>query len=165
MLLLSGCTGPCVASEANPPPREPAATIQWQVRANEYAPLTLLAPAGRLRVNKESGRVVWVASGERSGWLHRLELSLAVNRLTPGPSSLNLLSSRCRIRYLDEGRETEADFSVDDAKVEGLAYAGGQWTGRITVRCRKVVDARRDGKSYAEAMPVSVIVTGTGWAR
>lgn len=148
-------------------PETLSGSIQWRVSAEGYEELTLVGRAGRLSSSPDddTGSVLWVGKGSRGGWLHHVELALDVNRLTPGPSAVDLVSSRCRVRYLEDGRETEADFSVAESELRSLSYGGGQWTASVTLTCEKLVETRADGEPYAQGLPRAFQISTTAWAR
>lgn len=169
LAVLVSCTGRCACDPVVDAPERPATgdvgPLRWAVSGGRAEPLQLVGNLGRLTAGEASGSVLWVARGPRDRWLHHLELSLDVNRLEPGISSLNLTTSRCRVRYLEEGRETEADYSVSKSRIESLAFAGEQWTADIDVTCAKIVPTRSDGRAYAAPLPDEIRVQGTAWAR
>lgn len=140
-------------------------SLRWAVSSGAEEPLQLVGPAGRLSIREGSGAVFWVARGVRGRWIHHLELALDVNRLAPGRSSLNLTTSRCRVRYLQDGRETEADYAVAEARVESLAFNGEQWTADVDLTCAKIVAHRSDGERYAAPLPEAIRAQATAWAR
>ncbi|MEL6339715.1 MAG: hypothetical protein AAFP04_08715 [Myxococcota bacterium] len=142
-----------------------AQALSFRVLADGLQPVRLVAAAGRLDVEGVGGNLRWAAQGERGAWLHHLEVQLRMHQLDPGGAVADVPSSRCRLRYLDEGRETEADFATTRVEVEALSYAAGQWTGELNIRCTKIRATRSDGKAYAAALPDRIDIQATAWAR
>lgn len=162
-----GCQGQCSDEPARSDivrPSKPQA-LRFTVVADGFDPVRLVAAAGRLDVEGTGGNLRWAAQGERGAWLHHLEVELRMHQLDPGAAVADTPSSRCRVRYLEDGRETEADFATTRVEVEALSYAAGQWTGELNIRCMKIRATRLDGKAYAAALPDRIDIRATAWAR
>ena len=86
-----------------------------------------------LRVELDAGQLHLRADGARDGWAYAVLVEHQV-RERSGRLSLPAGGGRCVVRYLQEGRATEADLVVVDGSVTELA-PGGPLQARL--RCRK----------------------------
>lgn len=103
------------------------------------------------------------AQGPRTGWLYSLQLALSV-RDTPQGLAAAQVGGACRVRFLQDGRATEAEMVPEGVSVQAIGRRPGPQApvSRVgfTLTCRKRFDTRRDGGVYAAPIPETITVTG-----
>lgn len=170
LLVLGGCDIRCDDGPRLKEPLAPEARLQqarpiaWTLEVENSTGLDFRGPPGTLEASGSGGTVRWIGSRERGAGPHYVAIELNLHRLARGRAPVDLTSSRCTIRWLQEGRETEADYGVKSATVDVLS-GESPWTGALRVECEKIVKERQDGGTYAAGAPQGFVLRGTAWAR
>lgn len=108
-----------------------------------------------------SGYTLALAAGaaRRSEWLFAVELTMGLSTGPGGHMAGALEGARCALRYLQDGRATQADYAVVSAAGRRVRREGGAEL-ELTAVCRKLVEVNRAGAPHAPALPDEVELRG-----
>ncbi len=122
-------------------------------------PLTLALTTVRLERRGSGGELalgIAPAPGSAPGWLAGATLRLVLANLADPEPAVMLAGGRCALRYMHEGKLSEADFALGRAKALWRQRYGEQARLAVTVLCRKSVETTSSGRAHAAELPGEV---------
>lgn len=155
LVLAASCQGDCrwdCRGSDRPATAIPGERLS--IRAKGRDSIELEITRAQLRV----GHIAVRATGSRSGWVYALAIDDAIQ--DEGNHFTLPQGGRCVVRYLDDGRATEADFTIYRAQVRPLSRGSSSLRVQLDLRCRKRFSTTSAGTPHAPSLPDEIEILG-----